>query len=196
MLARPTVFAYWPFLLGIAAELQRRRPDGLTARSMVRWSALSLLGVGVGVALVMAYNWARFGHILDTGFTRQNIAEWLAGLPRAVSECRMGVDFPVEGISVLLTTPTLVFLVRAWRQSAWVYGGWAAVLAVLAVLLIYYSTGAEQYGYRYTLDLLVPAVALLAVSASPKMSLVMKASIVFSVLMGAVGVIWWAGSWC
>ena len=219
MLARPTVFTYFPFLLAITAEIQRRNAGRLSIAPLARWSLISGAGVAVGVLGLLLYNWARFGYVFDTGFTRQNIAEWLAddlrdygifhthyftrnlrvlliGLPEWNSDCRLRLNAPVVGMSVLLTTPTLLFLVRAWRRTPWVIGSWSAVIVSLLLLMVYYSTGAWQFGYRYTLDLMIPAIALLSVAAGNRMSLPMRTSIMISIAIGAIGVIWWTGSWC
>ncbi|MFV2043937.1 MAG: hypothetical protein ACC700_11975 [Anaerolineales bacterium] len=219
MLARPTVITYWPFLLGITAEIHRRNAGRLSIAPLARWSLISGAGVAVGVLGLLLYNWARFGNVFDTGFTRQNIAVWLAddlrdyglfhthyftrnlrvllvGLPELNSDCRFRLNAPLEGMSVLLTTPTLLFLVRAWRRTPWVIGSWSAILLSLLILMLYYSTGAWQFGYRYTLDLMIPVIALLALAAGLRMSLLMRTSIVISVVIGAIGVIWWTGGWC
>ena len=56
------------------------------------------------------------------------------------------------GMSVLLTSPGLLFAIRAdWRRPlSWLLLG-AAVLVLIPTLL-YYGGGWLQYGYRYFLD--------------------------------------------
>lgn len=219
MLARPTVFTYWPFLLGIAAESIFKRYGRASGVPLIRWSFLSWVGVGMGVVALMGYNWARFGDITDAGSYRQNIASWLAadvvrygifsphyfarnlgvvlvGLPELSPECRGLIKPSEQGMSILLTTPTLLYLARAWRRSPWVIGAWFAVAASLLLLLLYYNTGAWQFGYRYILDLIVPVMALLGLAMGKAKSLPFRMTIVLSIAVNAVGVAWWGGIWC
>ena len=56
------------------------------------------------------------------------------------------------------------------RRQPWMLGAWAAILCVLIPLVLYYNTGAWQFGYKYLLDFLVPVVMLLAVAAGDRIS--------------------------
>ena len=97
---------------------------------------------------------------------------------------------------MLITTPTLLCLFRSWQRTPWAMGGWIAIGLSLLVLMTYQSTGASQYGYRYMLDLTIPIIALLAIAAGSKMSPTMRLSIAICIVLGAIGVLWWAGLWC
>ena len=219
VLGRPTALFVWPFLVGVAAQNQLQAEGTLRLRSLVRWSLLSLLGMAVGVLGLFLYNWTRFGSAFDTGFIRQNIAPWLASdlkdfglfhphyivrnlrvmllnLPAWNGDCRLRIDPSEQGMSIILATPALLFLVRARGHAPWVLGAWSAVAASTAVLLLYYSTGAWQFGYRYILDFAVPLVALLALASGKRMSLLLTLCIVASAVINAVGTAWWFGVWC
>src|SRR4030095_8616748 len=70
------------------------------------------------------------------------------------------------GLSILLTSPVLLYAVRApWRESRswWLLG--AAVLVLIPTLL-YYGGGWLQYGYRYALDSIPFVWALCALAAA------------------------------
>lgn len=220
MLARPTVFTFWPFIIGIAAEIQRRNEGNLSVGPIARWTGISAVGIIAGILVLFAYNWGRFGNVFDTGFTRQNIAEWLffddlrdygifhphffvrnlrvllLGVPAQNADCLLGLNPKIGGMSVLITTPTLLYLFRSWRRTPWAIGGWIAIGLSLLVLMMYHSTGVSQFGYRYMLDLMVPAIALLSIAAEVSKPTIMRGSIVISVVFGAIGVAWWAGAWC
>ena len=93
-----------------------------------------------------------------------NLDYFLFHLPVAIPE------FPFFkpdglGMSVLITSPGLLFAVRAdWRRSRswWLLG--AAVLVLIPTLL-YYGGGWLQYGYRYFLDSVPFVIALCGLAA-------------------------------
>jgi hypothetical protein len=69
------------------------------------------------------------------------------------------------GMSVLLTSPGLLFAIRAdWRRGRvwWLLG---ATIAVLIPTLLYYGGGWLQYGYRYFLDSVPFVIALCGLAA-------------------------------
>jgi hypothetical protein len=71
-------------------------------------------------------------------------------------------------MSVLLTSPGLLYAVRAdWRRprSWWLL---AAAVAVLIPTLLYYGGGWLQYGYRYFLDSVPFVIALCGIAAATR----------------------------
>ena len=69
------------------------------------------------------------------------------------------------GLSIFLTSPGLLFAVRAdWRaRRAWLLLG--ATIAVLIPTLLYYGGGWLQFGYRYFLDSVPFVIALCGLAA-------------------------------
>ena len=69
-------------------------------------------------------------------------------------------------MSVLITSPGLLYAVRAdWRdRRAWLLLG--ATVAVLIPTLLYYGGGWLQYGYRYFLDSVPFVLALCGLAAA------------------------------
>ena len=96
------------------------------------------------------------------------------------------------GMSIFITSPGLLYAVRApWRRSS----SWWLALAALIVLiptLLYYGGGWLQYGYRYFLDSIPFLVALagLAVARSGRLGWGWRAVILFGVVVNAGGVYW------
>lgn len=211
--ARPNVLLTWPLLLGIAATHlatdDRRPPWG----GLLRWAIASAIPLVLVLGALLFYNQARFGHPLDFGYLTENVAEelapnlrrygqfnlyylpknvwamWLAG-PQWDSERNFWRPDP-EGMSLLLTTPALLYLARARRRSWLVLGGWVAFGLLLIPLLLYYNTGWWQFGYRFSLDFMVPVMLLLAVAASRRLSWSMRLLILASTLVNCYGVVWW-----
>ena len=71
-------------------------------------------------------------------------------------------------MSVLITSPGLLFALRAdWRrpQTWWLA---AAAIAVLVPTLLYYGGGWLQYGYRYFLDSVPFVIALCGLAAAER----------------------------
>jgi hypothetical protein len=71
------------------------------------------------------------------------------------------------GMSIFLTSPGLLYAVRApWRRS---HSWWLLLAAVVVLIptLLYYGGGWLQYGYRYALDS-IPFVWALCVLAAAR----------------------------
>jgi hypothetical protein len=95
-------------------------------------------------------------------------------------------------MSVLLTSPGLLFATQAdWRRPRawWLLG---AAIAVLIPTLLYYGGGWLQYGYRYFLDSVPFVMALCGLGAVHRgaVSIGWRALIAFGVVIGAAGVYW------
>jgi hypothetical protein len=95
-------------------------------------------------------------------------------------------------MSVLLTSPGLVFAFRAdWRRPhAWFLA--AATILVLIPTLLYYGGGWLQYGYRYFLDSVPFVMGLcgLAAVARDGIGRGWKVLIVIGIGVMGLGVYW------
>ncbi len=191
-------------------------------KKLVGWG----LALGVPIALagsgLLFYNWLRFGNVLDYGYLTENVADFMAGdlknygtfhphfilrnlrvmflnLPLWKATCG-GLAPSVEGLSMLIASPALVYVLGALptrgRRQAWMLGAWAAIGCVLIPLALYYNTGAEQFGYKYLLDFLVPVVVLMALAAGQKIPRGLVVLILISVAINLYGVLWWYGMVC
>ena len=150
-----------------------------------RWGWLAL-GVLPSVAFFFVYNLVRFGTPLESGYALATLPPWLevqrdrglfslAHLTNNLDYFLVHLPFPVAdfpflrpdglGLSVLITSPGLLFAIRAdWRNiRPWRLFGAAAV--VLLPSLLYYGGGWLQYGYRYFLDSVPFVIALCGLAA-------------------------------
>ena len=150
-----------------------------------RWPWRQWVGLAGGVlpsiVFFFWYNDARFGSPLESGYALATLPEWLEARRDiglfSLAHVPMNLDYlfvhpptPIPefpflkpdglGMSILITSPGLLYAVRApWRDSrTWWLAG--AALAVLIPTLLYYGGGWLQYGYRYALDS-IPFVWLL-----------------------------------
>jgi hypothetical protein len=155
-----------------------------------RWPWRAWLGLAAGVlpsiAFFFWYNAVRFDSPFESGYALATLAEWLEAQRRqglfALAHVPMNLNylflklpafkaqFPFLfpdglGMSIFLTSPGLLYAIRApWRSSrSWWLAG-AAVLVLIPTLL-YYGGGWLQYGYRYALDSIPFVWALCALAA-------------------------------
>jgi len=152
------------------------------------WGAWVRLAAGVlpSLAFFFWYNAARFGSPFESGYGLALLPDWLEQQRKlglfSTAHLRMNIDylflkvpqriaeFPYFqpdglGMSIFITSPGLLYAVRArWRESrVWWLAG--AALIVLIPTLLYYGGGWLQYGYRYALDSIPFVWALCALAA-------------------------------
>ena len=134
------------------------------------------LPVAAGVVLAALYNYLRFGSPFDTGHSGHFLQ---SGLPEAARIAQHGLfslayvgrnfyyyflklpelagGWPLvssEGVSAWLLSPVFLLAFRARDRRPEFMAAVAASLPVLAVFLTYFTTGFEQFGPRYLLDIL------------------------------------------
>jgi hypothetical protein len=185
------------------------------ARAAVPWRAWVGLAIGVAPSILFffAYNQLRFGTPLESGYALATLPDWLQrqrdlGL-FSISHVPMNLDYflahlprPIPewpffrpdglGLSVLITSPGLLFALRAdWRRpQAWFLA--AAAILVLIPTLLYYGGGWLQYGYRYFLDSVPFVLALcgLAAVARDGVGWPWRALIAIGIGVMGIGVYW------
>ena len=67
---------------------------------------------------------------------------------------------------------------------------WTALALIVVPLFTYYNTGYAQFGYRFSLDFMVPIVVLLAIGAGERVSWLMRALIMAGILVNGWGMLW------
>ena len=216
----PLAFAIPFYALMLDRETVAAATDvvGGYVRSAVRserWRRWVGLGLGVlpAVAFFLLYNQVRFGSPWESGYGLATLPDFLQqqralGL-FAIAHIGMNIDFfllhlpkPIPtfpffrpdglGLSVLITSPGLLFASQAdWRRPRawWLLG---ATVAVLIPTLLYYGGGWLQYGYRYFLDSVPFVIALCGLAAVHKgrVGLGWLALIAFGTVVMAFGVYW------
>jgi hypothetical protein len=199
------------FAIPFYALLLMDRPD---LRS-IPWARLGGLALGVlpSMAFFFVYNEVRFGTPLESGYAlatlppfleleRQKGLFSLTHVPRNLDYLLVHVPTPTPqfpylrpdglGLSVLITSPGLLFATRAdWRDARawWLLG---ATVLVLIPTLLYYGGGWLQYGYRYFLDSVPFVIALCGLAAAHRgrVGAIWQALIAFGVAVMSIGVYW------
>jgi hypothetical protein len=171
------------------------------------------LGVLPAVVAFFVYNQLRFGSPWESGYGLATLPGFLEAQRAqglfSLAHVPMNLDyflfhlpaliptFPFFrpdglGLSVLITSPGLLFATQAdWRRPrAWWLAG--ATIAVLIPTLLYYGGGWLQYGYRYFLDSVPFVMALCGLAAvhRGRVGAGWMALIAFGTVVMALGVYW------
>ncbi|MFN8549555.1 MAG: hypothetical protein U0527_16670 [Candidatus Eisenbacteria bacterium] len=204
LLGRPNLVLSLPL---IHALREAGEADGKSRRAR----AGLLLPIAAAIACLLAYNAARFGSPFDFGYREANVPPKLASdletfgqfhwryLERNLAALlwllprweRGGLRPDFEGMSIVLTTPAALFLLRARGGATWMRAAWLSFALLLLPLLTYYNTGWMQFGYRFSLDFSVPMLLLLAVAAGSRPGRLFRALILVGVLVNLWGAWWW-----
>ena len=198
--------------LYLALYLRLPFPPGLRMPAVAELrSALALIaGLAVPAILVAAYNLARFGSpfefgyglipgVLDEPWYAQGLLS-IEYVPRHLHVMFMrGFDF-VEGFpwfrpnwsgaSLLLTTPILLWLVKARSRTPLVAYGWIAIVLAMIPDVLHGAPGFAQFGYRFILDVLPIMLLMLGWVFRERISVEARAAILIGIAVNAYGV--WA----
>ena len=208
-LSRSTTLFAFPFFLLWTFAQERKRPL-LLLRQWVSFGSV----LAVVLVAMLWYNYARFGSLLDFGYSGMNVnplvgdslhgygqfsvhflkvnARFMLLEPPKFIKVFPYVTFNPYGTSIFLTMPALFFAFLGFRrrEQRWLAASLLAgcVLPVAAVLL-YFNTGWYQFGYRFALDFLpfLFLLAALGIAERPRWS--EKTLIVLSVLVNVWGYI-------
>lgn len=189
--------AIWP------ASGERRPPREIVRRLAI--FGLPCLVVGV---LLLVYNYVRFEHATEFGhtylatgtiarirdfglfnltFLSRNLTAAFTLLPSIDGEAPY-LHLSKHGMSLLLTTPALVWLLYPVRSHA-LARGFALTAACIAVPIFFYqNTGWEQFGFRFSLDFMPYLVGCLALGGRP-INRAFRTLIVVGVLVNALGAV-------
>jgi hypothetical protein len=186
-----------------------------SARRRIPWRQWTLLSLGFLPSLVafFAYNQVRFGTPFESGYALATLPPFLEAQRErglfSIVHIPMNLDYflvhlprPITtppffqpdglGMSVLLTSPGLLYALLAdWRRPrTWWLAG--ATIAVLIPTLLYYGGGWLQYGYRYFLDSVPFVMGLCGIAAMRHGAITTgwKILIAVGVVVMTVGVYW------
>lgn len=214
VLSRPNVCTVYLLFLGIWLWQHSRFPS-IPWKDMIVWGLKSGIPVVISVGLLLLYNKLRFDDWMDFGYVTINGADWilesvrewgmfhphfiktnadvmLFGLPRLDFSGERFFFHPyVNGYSVFLMTPPLIYVFRSVRKGWFSVGAWLSVLVTVGLLLMYHNTGAEQIGYRYILDAAAPLILMTADGTRGKISPLFRLLTVFAVCLSFIAIYWW-----
>lgn len=196
-----------------AGALMRWRPSlaSVSIQPVLRLA----LGFALPVVIVMAYNVARFGDPTEFGYNlvlnnegKSVLSEsWYAQginsisyIPRNLNVMFLKTfDFVEEfpwfrpnwiGTSLILTTPILLWLLRAHGRNRLFIYGWLSVVAGLALVVTHGGIGWTQFGYRRILDVAPILWPMLGWVFRNGMSREARLAVIIGVAVNAYGI--WA----
>jgi hypothetical protein len=205
---RPNGIMAWPFICAIAVQILKEEYGSVSWKQIMEWSIKTIIPMGVAVAGLLLYNYARFENFLDFGYTSINgdpvivanaqryglfsphyILTNIKAMFFYLPAIQPGNQWPIlpstAGMNLFLVTPPLIYLFHRYEFKWWILGAWASVFFNFVLLILYHNTGAHQFGYRYILDALIPLIAMLAVALGGKIPwhfiLLLLCSIAFNI---------------
>ena len=182
----PTVFAAPFFFAELLAPNGSLRLDDLRTRRTAILRAVTGFGVAALVCGVpfLALNHARFGEWLEFGhrhlyqnrvnpqiekyglfsyqYLERNLHAALTRLPTIASWNPLRLGFDGEGMSLLVTSPFLLFLLWPVERPRLHRALWLTVACVAVPGFFYQNSGYYQFGFRFSLDYMPELMLLLA----------------------------------
>jgi hypothetical protein len=213
VMCRPNVCVLWVALVGITIQLNLDAQEKTNWKRIFKWSVQSAIPVVVGVELLLAYNYLRYGNIFDfeygningavwilqnvqkygvfsTHFLASNLNSMFLAPPPLTADCGYYLTRG-WGMSMFATTPAIIYLFRRLKISWWTAGCWCSILLSIIVLALYSNNGSQQYGFRYMLDFMIPMIMLIACNAGERISAPLKTLIIASIFINYYGTLSW-----
>jgi hypothetical protein len=183
-----------------------------------RFTVGTMLRVGLPVAVLGAaggwFNWARFGSPFEFGhfylnvrwtdriqryglfnysFLSRNLAAAFALTPKFLAK-RPWVQVSWHGMSMLITSPALIYLLWPKQRPPIHMVLWLTVAPIALLSFLYQNDGWVQFGFRFSIDYLLLLMMLLAVGGRP-MTRTMKALILIGIGVNLFGAITFQRAW-
>ena len=218
LLARPNIgFAVIAIVLIQYQKMAHEKPFPI--KKLFTWSTLFFIPITLIVAGLAWYNQIRFGSYIDFGyrymlvvdpvllydlktygqlhphFIFRNIYDNFLRIPYWDKTCKVIAPNP-HGMSIFIVSPLFIFLYRAAKRNIWVIGIWVSTTLILITHLLYFNSGALQYGYRFSLDFTPLLILLLAISFHKKMNRIALSFLSIGIVVNFIGVLWIARIWC
>jgi hypothetical protein len=216
-------FFLWLFWQGRQGDVDEEAPEPgpLVARRTLPWREAGLLALGLAVplALLLGYNYARFGNVLESGYAHAYLrnpvlAEALsqglfsvAHIPKNLfmmllqgplpypGENAPVLQFPYVqpsqwGMGMFFVTPALAYAFRATLRRPLVQACWLGVLSIMVPVITYYGVGWIQFGFRYALDFVPLLMVLVALGLPRPMTVLSRVLVLVSVGVSLWGTLW------
>lgn len=207
LLGRPTValLAVLPITLYIWDIYCRKRKTALNHIILI------VSPLFIFTSLLMLYNYARFNHPLEYGYSYINEAPNLQArreqygissirhiphnlrhmvwqVPKISPREGWRIDFDLQGNSIFFLTPPFLAAFLAWRRNIYPILLWLTAVVTILPTLMHYSTGWMQFGYRYSLDITAILVLLSLFGIKGRINVLYTLGIFFAIYMHWFGI--------
>ena len=168
ILARPNGIMTWPFVFAIAMQIFKEEHGSMNWKQIMDWSIKTMIPIGMAIAGLLIYNYARFENFLDFGYTTIHGAPGIVANAQTygifsphyiirnlkamlfyVPAIQLGSQWPIlpsaTGMSIFLVTPPLIYLFHRYERKWWILGAWASVFFNF-ILLLLFSIAFNIYG--------------------------------------------------
>ncbi len=202
------VLSRLPILMGGIFFLATLSQDGGFPRRPLQF----LAGLALPLAFFGYYNFIRFDSPFETGYFAHSYAAYFAAdiekygyfsahyiakhlytlllLPPDYIDHFPFLRPSMEGMSILLTTPAVLYAARArFSQAVNLWAG-VAVVAILLPTLLWFSTGWVQFGYRYSLDFFPFLLILISAGMGSSLSKGKIGLVAFCIAVNLWGALW------
>lgn len=216
-----------PFFLIMLSDLWINDGPKTNLLKKINLKPLILLGLGVGIFVLLnfLYNYVRFDTISNVAYTIQAKEEpWfypkglfhLSYIPKHLwifflKPPLFSWDVPyirpsLEGMSILITTPAVIYVIFAGIRNKTALACWSAIIPVAMVSFAHGGFGWIQFGYRFAVDFYPFLLVLIALGIKSQLKengdlrWHHKLLIILSIIVNIWGVLWinkfgWAAIW-
>jgi len=101
---------------------------------------------------------------------------------------KINLNFNLEGNSIFFLTPPLLAAFLASPLNPYILSLWLTLIISLVPILMIYSTGWMQFGYRYSLDFLIILILLSVFGMKGKLNFLYFLGILFAIWMHLMGI--------
>lgn len=203
-----SVLSRLPILLGSIFFLATLSREGGFPRHPLQF----LAGLALPMAFLGFFNFVRFDNPMETGYFMHSYSSYFAAdieqygffslyyIPKHLYTLLLMspeyiAHFPFlrpspEGMSILLTTPLVLYAAKARFSEPLIRWAGLAVVAILLPTMFWFSTGWVQFGYRYSLDFFPFLLILISFGMGSRLSKVMIALVALSIAVNLWGTLW------
>ncbi len=216
-----------PFFLIMLSDLWIKKEKLSNPFKRINFMPLFKLGLGAGIFVLLnfLYNYVRFDTISNIAYTIQAAEEpwfypkglfhisyiakhlWIFFLKPPIFSWDAPYVMPsLEGMSILITTPAVIYVIFAGIRNKTALACWSAIIPIALVSFTHGGYGWIQFGYRFALDFYPFLLVLIALGLKSQLKdngdlrWHQKTLITISILVNLWGVLWinkfgWSALW-
>lgn len=205
VLTRPQM-GFWGILF--LYELWRAKKPWVPAMLKVGLPVLAFGAVAAWFNFARFHSVAEFGHsylnvrwtdriqrygLFNFSFLARNLSAAFTLTPKFLPHAPW-IQLPWHGLSMLITTPALAYLLWPRQKSSLHTALWLTVLPIALLSFLYQNDGWVQFGFRFSIDYLFALMMLLAIGNRP-ITRTWKALILVGVAVNLFGAITFGRMW-